>query len=100
MSNTGPNNSFVVTAINAAPMTSNIVTTGNQNIDTVDRYSVQFTWTGSPSGSVTVAGSNDNVNYTQITSQDCGGAPGGFLLNVDNPAYDWVQVGYTFTSGS
>jgi hypothetical protein len=71
------------------------------NVDTIDCYCVQAYWTGStPVGSMAVNASNDNVNFTTIGTLTITGNSGNAMLNADNPAYSYVQVVYTATSGT
>lgn len=71
-------------------------------LDQVMMFSIEATWTGTPTGNISLQASNDGVNYYQIsgTSQATGGAAGGFLWNVSNAGYLYVQLYYAFTSGT
>lgn len=82
-----------------------IALTGNTS------YSFQAFWTGSPVGNFYIQGSDDTaanianilpVNFTTIVSQAAGGAASSWLISYDGGKvpYNWVQFGYTFTSGS
>lgn len=66
-------------------------------------YCIQATFTGSPVGSIKVQGSNDPVllGYTDIpTSVTAISAAGNYMINVEFPYYSYVQLVYTFTSGT
>lgn len=71
------------------------------NIDEVASFSVQAVFTGAPVGNIELQGSNDGVNYTLIdlSSASVTGA-GSYLINVETPAYSFVQLVYTFGSGT
>lgn len=91
---------FLDTLINGASMTTNI-TSPSQSLDNCVRYCMQAYWSGtSPVGTITVSASNDNVNFTAISSVAVASNTGNYMVNVDNPAYPWMQVTYTYTSGT
>lgn len=99
-------------------LNESIVTAGNmnaditsiaKNIDESVSYSVQAVFTGSPVGSIELQGSNDvetssanpPSNWTTITdSITAVTEAGSYLINVEFPAYSWVRLVYTFTSGT
>lgn len=71
------------------------------NINEVVSYSVQAVFTGSPVGNIELQASNDGVNFTLIPeSYAAVTGAGSYLINVELPAYSFVQVVYIFTSGT
>jgi hypothetical protein len=65
---------------------------------------LQVAYTGTPTGTITVSGSLDNVTYYPLTfnpvlTQPSGGA-GGYLIQLAPLSYPYIQAGYTNTSGS
>lgn len=83
-------------------MSSNI-TSLPQNLDDTCSYCIQATFTGSPVGTIKLQGSNDPVllGYTDITETIVAvSAAGSYMVNVEFPAYSFVQLVYIKTSGS
>lgn len=94
--------------VTAGDMSGNI-TSLITNIDELVSYSVQAVFTGAPVGSIELQGSNDietssatpPTNWTSITdSTTAVTEAGSYLVNVEFPAYSWVRLVYTFTSGT
>ena|SRR5271166_1543617 len=96
----------MATSINSAPML----------LSYAFGYAVQFVYTGSPVGTVTLQGSNDsipNAKFPQsdftpttwttisgstITVPTIDGATG--MINDEGAFYNWVRLVYTATSGT
>lgn len=72
-----------------------------EDISDFSNYSVHCNWTGtSPVGSIDVLGSNDGINFVSVGTIPVAGNTGLDLFNVFGAAYKYVQVAYTFTSGT
>jgi hypothetical protein len=80
-------------ALNAASTASN-QTSSAINIENVEGFAVQVTFTGSPSGNFIVKGSNDGTNFGQISTTDISTA-GTTMLNNFDQHYQWVQLVWT-----
>lgn len=84
----------------------NMATAGTQastaiNLDGIEECAIQISWVGTaPVGTLSYQGSNDNVVYTEFASGGVSGNTGSGLVNIESPAYSWVQVTYTKTSGT
>jgi hypothetical protein len=95
-----PSEVFLVTNINAQSMASNITSTG-VNLDSVSRVAIQAAWSGtSPVGAINVLGSNDDSTYSSIATNSVSTNTGDWLVNIENPAFRFVKVTYTATSGT
>lgn len=73
------------------------------NIQEASGFCIQASYTGSPVGSIEVQASNDpiNIGYTTIpTSVTAITGAGSYMLNVDIANFAYVQLVYTFTSGT
>lgn len=88
---------------------SSTITSLPINIDEAVNYSIQAVMTGSPVGTIQIQASNDILlssgtvpqNWTTIpTSTSSITSSGTYLINVEFPAYSWVQLLYTAISGS
>lgn len=81
-------------------MSANILST-SQNISEFSNYAVHCSWSGStPVGSLDVLGSNDGIIFTSVGTLAVSGNTGLDLFNVFGAAYKYMQVSYTFTSGT
>jgi len=93
---------FNIQIVTNGDMSSNI-TSLSTDIDESVSYCIQATFTGSPVGSIKIQGSNDPtlLGYTDITESITAiSAAGSYMINVEFPAYSYVQLVYTRTSGS
>lgn len=89
---------------------STTITSLYVNIDEAVSYAVQAVFVGSPNGTIQLQASNDvllssasvPVNWTVIptTVQVISPSTGNYMVNVELPAYSWVQLVYIPTSGS
>jgi hypothetical protein len=63
--------------------------------------SIQAHWTGAPVGSLELLISNDNITYSVYTGSSTPvSGPGNFLWNCVAAGYNYVQLQYTFVSGT
>lgn len=70
----------------------------------LDSMGIQFTWTGTPTGTISILACNDNINFIPLTlppsmTQPAGSA-GGFLLEFQQFPYAYIQIKYANTAGS
>lgn len=93
---------FNIKVFDNLPMTTNAVSE-SLNIQQAAGYSVQAVWNGtSPVGTFEIQGSNDNSNFTTVTSSPIAisGNDGTILVNVEFAQYGYVRVKYNFSSGT
>lgn len=79
------------------------ITSPSKEIESTRSFCVQFYWTGTtPVGSVMLQGSLDNSHFNDITDSilPVTGNSGSCMINVELPAYGFVRVKYTRTSGT
>lgn len=64
-------------------------------------YTVQATYTGTPTGTLKLQGSNDNTTWTDVpnSSISLSGSPGNSLLS-DTPGYAYARIFYAHTSST
>jgi hypothetical protein len=75
----------------------------SQNLDECRSYCIAAVITGSPVGSLQVKGSNDGINFGNVPGSQFTvaiSAAGTYLIADPSPDYSYVQLDYTFTSGS
>ena len=86
-------------AIVAGPMTGSI-NSGAIDLADVRSYNVQFTATGTPVGTINVLVSNDGLNFDVLGTAVA--FSGAITKNIGdkNIGYRYIQVIYTFTSGT
>lgn len=106
-----PIHSFNIPIVTNGDMSSSINSTPI-NLDSIVTYSVQAVFTGTPSGTLQLQGSNDNVltgdpmnatptNWTVIVDSISGiSTAGTYTVNVEIPGYSWVRLQYVRTAGS
>ena len=94
--------------VNAQALTGNFNSSAI-NVLQSDVVDIQCNYTGSPSGTLTIQGSLDGVNYAAIpfqsgtsvvTSLTLPTATSPILVNIINAGLKFVRISYTFTSGS
>lgn len=97
-----PLHTFNIPIYSAQSLASSSVSL-SKNIDEIRSYCIAAVITGSPVGSLQVKGSNDNINFGNVPGSQFTmaiSAAGTFLLSDTLPAYSYVQLVYTFTSGT
>ena len=79
------------------------------NIELVTGFSIQATWTGTPTGYLFLQASNDfpinqsnPTNWTLIdrSVHPTSGSSGDLIYKQHMAAYRWVRLGYAYGSGS
>jgi hypothetical protein len=97
---------------NGAMVGTSTITSAAQNIDNLDNVGLEVTWSGTPTGMLTVLGSisaglfgvpDDLVNYYAFTFDPALpqplGAPGGYLIDLNQVPFTSLEVSYTNTGG-
>jgi hypothetical protein len=96
----GPNPKSVSGAMTGAA----VITSNPTNIENLDNIGLQISWTGAPVGNLSINCSIDGINYLPLTFgppiTQPAGAPGGFLVNLTELPYPWIQLQYTNISGT
>lgn len=81
-----------------------IVTSPTQNVLNTDNQGLQITWTGTPTGVISILGSIDNVNFYALSFNPAliqpAGAAGGYLVNLNQFPWPYLQVQYQNTSST
>lgn len=93
---------FNIPIYNAQDMSLSSIST-IVNIDEAIGYCIQAIYTGAPVGTLQIKGSNDGVNFTNVPGSQftvAVSAAGSSLISDPSPFYSYVQLIYTFTSGT
>ncbi len=86
-------------------MTASLVSTPLM-INNSNTFAMQFIWTGTPTGTLSVMGSLDGINYNvSLGTHAIAGAAGTYTLDLAATAglittCGWVRGQYAFTSGT
>jgi len=89
------NNPVIANQAMTSTITSQLIDLSN-----VLGWCVDAEWTGAPVGNVIIYGGNNPKNLHQISSTAASGASGNLLSNNDGIHYNYLQVVYSFTSGT
>lgn len=86
--------------INAGDMSASI-NSPSQDLSFYWQCAMQAVFTGSPVGSISLSGSNNNVTFTTIAGSTVDvTAADNIMWNIENAGYKWVRVEYVRTSGT
>lgn len=70
----------------------------------MDNFGIEVTWTGTPTGTFTVNGSNSGANFYALTFDPAlaqpSGAPGGYLIDLNQFPFRYLLLQYVNTSGT
>lgn len=103
---TGPfTNNLQNPSLNVGTMIStNTIYCLPQNIQNFDNVAIQFSWTGTPTGTIVVSQSVDDVIYDDLilspTITQPAGSAGHWSVDLNQIPAPWIQFRYTNTSGS
>lgn len=86
---------LVMDAISMASDTTSI----SKNVRQARCVAVQMIYTGTPVGSLIIQASNDNVNFSAVSTTAVSAA-GSTMINFDAPAWGYIRVFYDATSGA
>lgn len=74
------------------------------DISHYDNFGVEFNWTGTPTGTLSVLASNSGQNFYSITFSPSlispAGSASGFLLNLNQFPWKYILLEYVNSSGS
>lgn len=74
------------------------------DVSRMDNLGLEVTWTGSPTGTITVNGSNSGINFYPLTFSPTitqpAGAGGGYLIDLTQYPFKYLLLEYVNVSGS
>lgn len=78
---------------------SNIV-----DVSKMDNIGLEINWTGTPTGTITINGSNSGVNFYPLTFSPIltqpSGSSGGYLIDLSGYPFKYIMIKYVNASGS
>lgn len=84
----------------SSSMTQNLISS-SFSISGANQFLAQAFWSGTPTGTISVVGSQDNVNFNiPIYSISTGGSTGSLSYDLFGTSVMWIQIQYTFSSGT
>lgn len=91
--------------INNGVMTgTNTITSTTIDISNLDNIGLQITWTGTPTGTISINASIDEVAFIPLVFTPALGQPAGsgssYLVRLNQVPYKFFNVTYVNTSGS
>ena len=83
------------------PLTSNFngeLITNNE----ITYISFQCVWTGTPTGTLVLEGSNDGSNFITLTNmtQALSGSTGSYVFEFIKPTFQFMRIRFQYASGS
>jgi hypothetical protein len=83
---------------------TNTIYSNIQDISNTDNQGLEVTWTGNPTGTISVMVSESGQNFYSLTfdpplSQP-GGTAGGYAINLNQVPWRYLMIQYANTSGS
>lgn len=80
------------------------ITSKFQDMSNFDNAGLELTWTGTPTGTISILGSNSGSNYYALTftpalSQPSGSA-GGYLIDLNQFPFKLMEVQYVNSTGT
>lgn len=83
---------------------TNTIYTNILDVSKMDNIGLEVTWTGTPTGTITVNCSNSGINFYPLTfnpplAQPAGSAS-GYGINLEGYPYKYLMVQYVNASGS
>lgn len=88
-----------VKAFDAVDMTANRVSSVI-DISELVGFAAHEIYTGSPTGTLVVEGSNDGTNFVTVDTNSLTGSAGQKLVEKDRAHWRYIRVSYTFSSGT
>ena len=89
---------------NGAMTGTTTLTSTQQNVLNFDNIGLQISWTGTPTGVISIQGSVDGVNFASLTFSPAITQPAGsansILVNLNQFPWPYLQVQYVNSSGS
>lgn len=83
---------------------TNTIYTNILDVSRMDNLGLEVTWTGTPTGTIQIMGSNSGINFYALTFNPAltqpAGSGGGYLIDLNQFPFKFLMVQYTNSSGS
>lgn len=89
------NNKVLDAVVLSTGRTSSVV-----DVSEVINFAVHNIFTGTPTGTITIQASNNNIDFATLTTVALAGAAGSDIKNFNDIGYLFVRVIYTFASST
>lgn len=90
--------------VHGAMASTNTIYSNIVDLSKMDNVGLEVTWTGTPTGTFTVNGSNSGINFYALTfnptlTQPAGSA-GGYLIDLSGFPFKYIMLQYVNASGT
>lgn len=83
---------------------TNTIYTNVLEVSRFDNHGLEVTWTGTPTGTITVLCSNSGINFYPLTFNPAltqpAGSAGGYLINLNQVPFKYLMLQYVNSTGS
>jgi hypothetical protein len=90
--------------LSGAMASTNTIYSNIVDMATMDNVGIEVVWTGTPTGTFTVNGSNSGANFFALTFDPAltqpAGSGGGYLIDLNQFPFKYLLLEYTNASGS
>ena len=90
--------------LNGVMSSTNTIYTQIIDISRIDNMGLEITWTGTPTGTLSVMVSNSGINFYALTFNPAltqpAGSAGGYAIDLNQLPFKYVMLQYTNSSGS
>lgn len=87
-----------------AMASTNTIFSNIQDTSNFDNEGLEVTWTGTPTGTISVLGSESGANFYAVTFSPAltqpAGSAGGYLVNLNQFPWRYLMIQYVNASGS
>jgi hypothetical protein len=91
-------------AVNGAMASTNTIYSNILDISKMDNVGAEVTWTGTPTGTLSVLVSNSGINWYALTFNPAlaqpAGSASGYALNFNQLPFKYIMLQYANTSGT
>lgn len=92
------------TGVDGTMSGTSVIISAPTNIKNLDNIGFQLAWTGTPTGTIEIQCSVDGVTYYSLSFNPAilqpAGSSGGYIINLTELPYPWIQLKYTNASGT
>lgn len=102
--NSYPGGSVPSGVVVGAMASTNTIYSNIVDVSKMDNIGLEISWTGTPTGSLTVNGSNSGINFFPLSFSPSltqpSGSAGGYLVDLSGYPFKYIMIKYINSSGS